>query len=146
MNGALNFTIELIVLTIGAFGSVVFAYIGIKIVRAINCGTLKPEHLVSDKGSNLFSLSKVGQGVGMIALTLGFIYIVTHTTYEDDTVGNWIYWLFAAYGAIMITPQAWTNFLNQARPPQLPGTSVQMDKVVRTQTTAQSPIVERENG
>lgn len=134
LNGALNFTIELIVLTIGTFGSIVFAYIGFKIVRAISNGTLKPEHLVSDKGSNLFSTSKVGQSVGMIALTLGFIYIVTHTSYEDDTVGNWIYWLFAAYGTIMILPQAWTNFLNQARPPQLPGTTIQTDTVRRTQT------------
>lgn len=120
-NGALTFTIELIVLTIGVFGSMVFGYIVVKILRAIGDGRLKPEHLVSDKGSNFFSLSKVGQSVGMIALTLGFIYIVTHTSFEDDTVGSWIYWLFAAYGTIMILPQAWTNFLNQNKPPSLPG-------------------------
>ena len=119
MNGALSFAIDLMVLTCGLFGSIVLGYIGLKIVRAIANGTLKAEHLVADKGSNFFSLSKVGQGVGMFALTIGFVYIITHTSYEDDSVGAWIYWLFAAYGTIMIMPQAWTNFLNQNKPPAL---------------------------
>ena len=117
MNGALAFTIDLIVLTIGVFGSVVVGYVGLRIVRAIANGTLKPEHLVSDKGSNCFSLSKVGQALGMLALTMGFIYIVTHVKFEDDSVGGWIYWLFACYGSIMILPQAWSNFLNNNKQP-----------------------------
>lgn len=135
MNGALQFTIDLIVLTLGVFGSVILGYIGLKIVRAINDGRLQPEHLVSDKGSNLFSTSKVGQSLGMLALTMGFIYIVTHTNFNDDSVGSWIYWLFAAYGTIMILPQAWTNFLNQNKPPSLPNANQ------RTQPQQSPPMV-----
>lgn len=142
MNGALKFTIDLIVLTLGVFGSVVFGYIGIRILRAIGDGRLRPEHLVSDKGSNLFSLSKVGQAVGMVALTLGFIFIVTHTKFEDDSVGSWIYWLFAAYGTIMILPQAWTNFLNQNKSPALPGTRIQTDTVKKTTQVSVQPPTE----
>lgn len=119
MNGALKFAIDLIVLTLGVFGSVMLAYIGARIVRAISRGDLRPEHLVADKGSNCFSLSKVGQAIGMAALSLAFIYVITHVDFEDDTVGGWIYWLFAAYGTIMILPQAWTNFLNQNKPPPI---------------------------
>ena len=139
MNGALQFTIDLIVLTIGVFGSLIFGYIALRIVRAIGDERLKPEHLVSDKGSNLFSMSKLGQGVGMIALSLGFIYIVTHTSFEDDSVGGWIYWLFAAYGTIMILPQAWTNFLNQNKPPQLPGANTQTAAVVKPTERSKEP-------
>ena len=121
MNSTLTFTIDLIVLTIGVFGSIVFGYVGLKIVRGIAAGRLNPEHLVSDKGSNLFSLSKIGQAIGMLALTMAFMYVVTHVKLEDESVGGWIYWLFAAYGTIMILPQAWTNFLNQSKAPALPG-------------------------
>lgn len=140
MNGSLKFTIDLILLTLGVFGSLVFAYVGLKIVRAISEGRLRPEHLVSDKGSNIFSLSKVGQSIGMIALTVAFIFVVTQVNLSDDSIGSWIYWLFAAYGTIMILPQAWTNFLNSNKPPALPGSvSIQTDTVKRTQTQEQIP-------
>lgn len=119
MNGALTFTIDLIVLTVGVVGSFVFLYIGLKIVRAIYEGRLVAEHLVADKGTNFFSLSKIGQGIGMGALTLGFIYVVTHVDLSSASVAGWIYWLFAAYGTIMILPQGWTNFLNKNNPPAL---------------------------
>lgn len=136
MNGALSFTIDLLVLTLGVFGSVVFGYIGLKIVRAIHDGRLRAEHLVTDKGSNLFALSKVGQAVGMAALSLGFIYVVTHVKFEDDSVGGWVYWLFAAYGTIMILPQAWTNFLNQNKPLQV-GTVSTTDTMTLSKTVSQ---------
>ena len=117
MNSTLALAIDVLVLTVGLFGSVIVAYVCWKIVRAIASGELNPAHLVSDKGSNLFSLHKCSQIVGTLALTLAFIYIVTHVSFEDESVGGWIYWLFAAYGTITILPQAWSNFLNRNNPP-----------------------------
>jgi len=117
------FTIEVLTMTIGVCGAVIGAYMALKIVRAIAQGRLDPAHLVADKGSNLFSLHKVSQIVGTVALTIAFIYVVTHVKFEDDSVGGWIYWLFAAYGTITILPQAWTNFLNRNNPPTAPAIS-----------------------
>jgi len=120
MNSALAFAIDLMVLTIGVMGSIIGAYVAVKIVRGIKEGRLDPIHLVADKGNDKFSLHKVSQIVGTVALTIAFIYVVTHVKFEDDSVGGWIYWLFAAYGTITILPQAWTNFLNRNNPPSIP--------------------------
>lgn len=145
MNGTLQFTIDLIVLTIGTFGSCILGYVGLKIMFAIADGRLDPVHLVSDKGANFFSISKVGQAIGMLALTIAFVYIITHTDYKVADIGNWIYWLFAAYGTIMILPQAWTNFLNQSKPPQLPGTGTrQTEQTTVTKTAVNLPAAAEE--
>lgn len=121
MNGALQFAINMLVIVIGVFGSLIMGYTALRIVRDIKTGVLEPRHLVSDKGTNAFSLHKVGQLIGMLALTLAFIFTITHVRFEDESVGGWIYWLFAAYGTIMVLPQAWVNFLNRGKPMILSG-------------------------
>ena len=121
MNGALQFAVDLMILTVGVFGAFVCAYIGLRIVRAIYEGRLSPEHLVSDKGSNAFSLHKVSQIIGIGTMTVGFMYIVTKVKLEDDTIAGWIYHLFIAYGTITVLPQAWSNFLNRNKPPVVAG-------------------------
>ena len=116
MNGALDFAINIMMLSVGVVGAVVASYVGYKILRAIKDGQLIAHHLVADKGTNAFSLHKTGQIVGMVALTVAFIYIVKHAKLEDANVGEWMHWLFGVYGSIMILPQAWVNFLNKDKP------------------------------
>jgi len=115
MNGTLAFVIDFMALVVGFCGSFILIYMALKIVQAIWAGTLDPVHLVSDKGSNAFSLHKLGQAVGMATLVMGFVYVVTHLTGENaikaETVKE-LCWLFGAVGTILILPQGWVNFLN----------------------------------
>ena len=115
MNGTLAFVIEFMALVVGFCGSFILIYMALKIVKAIWTGKLDPAHLVSDKGSNMFSLHKLGQAVGMATLVMAFVYVVTHLQGEQAITAeriNALVYLFAAVGAIMIVPQGFVNFLN----------------------------------
>lgn len=62
-------------------------------------------------------MKKFREFIGEIALTVALGFILFNTDFNDDSVGQWLYWVFGSYGVLMLCPKAIQFFLKDRLKP-----------------------------
>lgn len=57
------------------------------------------------------NLNKYRLILGEVAMTLALGFILYKTDFNDDSVGQWLYYVFGIYGVLMLAPRTALYFL-----------------------------------